>query len=586
MKFGLRVRLGVLLAAFGVLATGVTGWYAYQQARELLVQAAERDLMGATQMFSRRVSAIFARIAGDTRMLAQWDLSRQVTAAAVPSRQMQDALADAFARLLDNNPRYLQVRLIGARDHGLELVRVDRTRAGTVRVEGDLLQEKAHFPYVFETLKLHRGGVFMSQIGLDHESGSHAAFNQPMLDVACPVYAGGSQPVGVLVVGVDVSRVFGDLQADIPSYLHLLLANEWGDFLIHPDASQAFAFEQGRRARIQDAFPQVEPLLKGGEAPTLAQGPLTEGRNEVQVLGAFMRLSLVPDEVDDDVLLGIAEPLPAIVHATRDLTRNVASLVIGLSVAAILLALLAARVVTRPLKQMTRQVQRFSRERLIGPLPTRRRDEIGELARGFAHMQERVLDAMSELQASRERLADRARRDPLTGLHNRAGFAERLEHAIATARRGDHAVGLLFIDLDRFKQVNDRHGHAVGDLVLQGTAQRLAGSVRESDTVGRLGGDEFVVLLEGIAGEHDAVHVAQTLVQRFQEPVMAGELALEVRISIGISLFPRDGDDVKSLLERADQAMYLSKSGAGNRYSVFGDIDDSPPPATTARNPR
>jgi diguanylate cyclase (GGDEF)-like protein len=108
--------------------------------------------------------------------------------------------------------------------------------------------------------------------------------------------------------------------------------------------------------------------------------------------------------------------------------------------------------------------------------------------------------------------------------------------------------------------------------VLQHTAERLRGSVRESDTVGRLGGDEFVVLLEGVNGEEDAARVAQTLIERFRDPVVAGDVAVELGLSIGIALFPRDGDDVKSLLERADQAMYQSKGESGNRYSVFGEL--------------
>jgi diguanylate cyclase (GGDEF)-like protein len=572
MKFGLRARLGLLLAAFGVLATGLTGWYAYRHARELLVQAAERDLMTTTQMFGRRLSTIFVRISGDARTLAQWNVSQRIAAGSLSSTEQREALADAFVRLLDNNPRYLQVRLIAARDHGQELVRVDRDDRGALRVEGPALQEKGHFPYVFATLQLRRNEIFMSQIGLDHERGSHAAFNRPVMHVAVPVYAEGPEPVGVLVIGVDVTRVYGDLQADIPGYLKLMLANKWGDFLIHPDANQAFAFEQGRRAQMQDTFAQVAPLLDGEKSALMAEGRLGDGHAEAPVLGAFIRLSLVPNETEDDVVLGIAEPLPEILHATRDLGRNVIVLVLCVSGAAILLAWLAARVVTRPLKQMTHQVDDFSRERIIGPLPTQRRDEIGDLARGFEHMQERVLAAMSELADSRERMADRARRDPLTGLHNRIAFAELLDHALATARRNGRAVGLLFIDLDRFKQVNDTHGHAVGDRVLQQTADRLKASVRESDTVGRLGGDEFVVLLEGIDDEADAAHVAQTLIERFREPVRAGEIEVDLGLSIGVSLFPRDGDDVKSLLERADQAMYLSKSGSGNRYSVFGEL--------------
>jgi diguanylate cyclase (GGDEF)-like protein len=179
---------------------------------------------------------------------------------------------------------------------------------------------------------------------------------------------------------------------------------------------------------------------------------------------------------------------------------------------------------------------------------------------------------MEQLTASRELLAHQALRDPLTHLHNRAAFIERLEQAIAEARRQQRSLALLFLDLDRFKLVNDTHGHAVGDAALVHAARLLRSAVRDTDTVGRLGGDEFVILLEAAGDERDAGRVAELLLTRFAQPLRVGALQIELGLSIGISLYPRDGLDVSSLMQRADEAMYRSKGGAGNRYSVFGDL--------------
>ncbi len=573
MKYGLRTRLGLLLAAFGVLATGLTGWYAYQQARVLLVEAAERDLVTSTQMFGRRLSAVFARIGADAREVAQLQLAREIAAADGATPAERARLADSFKAMLNTNPRYFQVRLISASQHGLELVRLDRDGAESVAVDGDALQEKAHFPYVFNALQLKRGEVFLSKIGIHHEADSHAALNQPTLNVASPVMGADGKPAGVVVIGVDVNRVFNDLRADIPGYLKLFLANEWGDFLIHPDPSQAFAFDQGRRVLLQDAFPEAEPLLSQPGPPKLVQASLPDrGGDARDVLGAFVRLRLAPDARGGDVVLGIAEPLEDILQSTRVLGRTMLQIVLALSAGAILLAMLAARLVTRPIQQMTREVQRFSSDREVGELPTARDDEIGELARGFQQMQQNVRTSMAELQASREHLADQARRDALTGLHNRAAFIERLEHAIASSRRNGMALAMLFVDLDRFKQVNDRFGHATGDQTLQYVAQLLRRTVREADTVCRLGGDEFVILLESVSDERDAGRVAQALIERFAEPIVVDGAEIDIGLSIGISVYPRDGDDVMSLMRRADEAMYRSKSGSGNRYSVFGNL--------------
>jgi diguanylate cyclase len=570
MKLGLRARLSLLLAAFAVLATGLTGLYAYRQQREVLVHTAERELQTTTHVFGRRLAAVFGRISADARQLAQQQLTREAATGGAAAAAQRAAVADAFEATLRNQPRYFQLRLISAVDNGLELVRVDRDGEGTARVQGDDLQEKAHFPYVFQALQLAGGEVFLSKIGLNHEAGSHAAQDKATLHVATPVLDRAGQRVGIIVIGVDVARIFGDLHADIPGYLRLLLANEWGDYLIHPDPAQSFAFEQGQRVLMQDTFPAVEALLKAPGPPVLAQAGLSEDGQITPVLSAFERLRLAPDARGGDVVLGIAEPLDVILRSSRELGRTVAQIVIAISGVAILLALLAARLVTRPINQMTREARRFSTEHLAGELPVERGDEIGELARGFRDMQQSVLASMAELNASRERLAEQARTDPLTGLYNRGSFAERLEHAIAAARRNAQGLALLFVDLDRFKQVNDRHGHAVGDNVLQHVAQRLKSAVRDVDTVGRLGGDEFVILLEGVGDERDASRVAQVLIELFRPPVAVAEARIELGLSIGISVFPRDGQDVNSLMQRADEAMYRSKGGAGNRYSVSG----------------
>ena len=569
MQFGIRFRLGMLLAAFGVLATGLTGLYSYQQSRALLERAAERDLLTATQVFGRRLSTVVRGIGDDVRWLGQLQLTHGIGASDTPaSDASKAALADIFQAMLHANPEYFQIRLISAEQHGLELVRVDRDGPGQVRVSGPALQEKAHFPYVFRGLQLPRGEVFLSKIGINHELGSHAALNQPTLHVSGPVVGADDKTLALVVISVDVNRVFGELKADLPGYLTLFLSNEWGDFLIHPDASQAFGFDQGRRVLIQDTFAEVQPLLQGGAQQLLARADLGQAEPN-PVLGAFVRLPLGRDADRSFVVLGIAEPLSEIVESTRILGRTTAQIVLAFSAVAILLAAFASRLLTRPLKQMTREVKRFSSEHVVGELPTQRRDEIGELARGFDEMHLRIKSYMAEIDASRNHLAHVARHDTLTGLPNRAVFVDRLEHAILSARRTGRGLAVLFIDLDRFKDVNDKYGHAAGDKTLVRVAQLLKSAVREVDTVARLGGDEFVILLESMDQEHDARHVAQTLIDRFAEQMRVNNQSFDLGLSIGISVYPRDAGDANELLQCADEAMYLSKHRAGNRYSVF-----------------
>jgi len=410
--------------------------------------------------------------------------------------------------------------------------------------------------------------VFLSKMGIDHELGAHAALNQPTLHVSSPVALPGGKPLGLIVISVDVVRVFNELKADLPSYLQLYLANEWGDFLIHPDATQSFGFDQGRRVLIQDSFAQVQPLLQGQAQQVFARADVAPD----SLLGAFIRLPLARGTGPRFVVLGIAEPLSEILQSTRILGRTVLQIVVAVSAIAIVLAMFASRLVTRPLNQMTREVKRFSSDHEVGELPTQRNDEIGELARGFDEMQRRIGTTMTELDASRKHLAHMARHDTLTGLPNRSVFIDRLEHAILSTKRSGGCLAVLFVDLDRFKHVNDTHGHAVGDLALIETSKLLKSAVREVDTVARWGGDEFVILLEAMDEEHEARRVAQVLLDRFARHVPVAQHLIDLGVSIGISLYPRDAFDAAELIQRADEAMYLSKHREGNRYSVFGSL--------------
>ncbi len=161
------------------------------------------------------------------------------------------------------------------------------------------------------------------------------------------------------------------------------------------------------------------------------------------------------------------------------------------------------------------------------------------------------------------RLERMAQYDELTGLPNRACFRDRLSTALARVRRNGGRIALLYLDLDRFKQVNDTYGHGGGDRLLQTVAERLGGCVRDTDTVARLGGDEFVVLLESIIDAEDAQRVVAKIRDAFEAPLPIAGHSLEIGMSIGIALYPEDGEVEAQLLKQADERMYLMKSGRG-----------------------
>ena len=174
----------------------------------------------------------------------------------------------------------------------------------------------------------------------------------------------------------------------------------------------------------------------------------------------------------------------------------------------------------------------------------------------------RQIDAqMMELERSRAALHEEATHDPLTGLANRRLFYDRLQQAIRHAHRYGGKVGILYVDMDRFKDINDRHGHHIGDAVLMEVAQQLRDCVRESDSVARLGGDEFVVLLEGVQGRHDCVAAALKIEHSLAHSTRFDDLHLGIDASIGQAVYPDDGSDEDALIRAADAAMYRVKSG-------------------------
>ncbi|MES9946740.1 MAG: EAL domain-containing protein [Candidatus Thiodiazotropha sp.] len=168
-----------------------------------------------------------------------------------------------------------------------------------------------------------------------------------------------------------------------------------------------------------------------------------------------------------------------------------------------------------------------------------------------------------------EKIWHQANFDTLTGLSNRSLFLDRLERALAYARRHDYKLALLFIDLDGFKDVNDTLGHAHGDLLLQEAAKRLQACVREMDTVSRLGGDEFTVILPELAESISAATVAGTILTSLARPYVIEGHETQLTASIGITVYPQDGDDPGMLLQNADTAMYRAKAEGRNTFRYF-----------------
>lgn len=204
------------------------------------------------------------------------------------------------------------------------------------------------------------------------------------------------------------------------------------------------------------------------------------------------------------------------------------------------------------------------------------------LRRAVAQRTDALQKELAERQRLETRLRTLAEHDPLTGLMNRAALTEALRRSLALAARQKWSVAVVFIDLDKFKAVNDSLGHAAGDELLRQIASRLQGCLRESDLLGRLGGDEFIVVAEALHdGPRNAMELTDKLLMQMKRPFLVGDQSLTMGFSAGISIFPGDGDTPESLIANADVAMYRAKEQGRYRAALY----QGPTPLPGAEEP-
>lgn len=570
MRCGIVLKLVLLLASVGFLAAGLTGFYAYQASRTLLVDAAKNKLLTSTQVLARRITQTREEVSRNLQVLA----GMPTTISILQHEGADDAeqLAKLFGLLIDANPSFLELRLISASDYGLERVRVERVGPSTLRVQGDDLQEKGHYAYVFDTLKLPARATYMSSITINHEGGTYAGLEQPTLQLAMPVMDADNNAIGVVVVNLDLNGMFNLLAADLPPAFKLFLANAEGDILVHPDNSKTFGFDKGRRVLLQDEFESLRAMISRQQDHVVFEARDGDYA-EVPVVAAFIASKVKVSSSESRLILGLAQPLGEVLVQSQQLGSTILQIVVGLFLLCLLLAVLLARALTRPINAVTAAAQRFANGLPPGDLPLLRQDEIGSLARSFQQMHLLITRQLADLHDNQEELEHLAQHDMLTGLPNRRLFQERLEQALAHARRYGENGCLLFIDLDAFKAINDEYGHDAGDEVLKTVAQRMQHTVREVDTVARLGGDEFVVLLGAAVSHSHLVTIADKLLAAIQEPisvqVQVHTQVLKVTASIGISRYPQDGHTTTDILATADQAMYSAKLAGRDSYRFF-----------------
>jgi len=296
------------------------------------------------------------------------------------------------------------------------------------------------------------------------------------------------------------------------------------------------------------------------------------------------RLIIVEPIQEDGNIVGyiyVAHQLQTLLERENTYFVYVMAIFAGMLLISFFIARYFKHLLTYPISRMVTRINNIYRSgNFKTRLAARSDDEIGKLINEFNQMLDTVQERENELTAQSnqlqrlvevrtEQLYQKAHFDSLTGLPNRYLLVDRLHQAISKSSRSNTILGLLFLDLDRFKIINDNLGHQNGDLLLKEVAKRLSKIAREGDTVARLGGDEFIFLLEDLASPKSAALTAKRVIESLKTPFRIQEHILHVSTSIGISIYPDDGLDHKALLKNADISMYHAKDKGPGHFSFY-----------------
>ncbi|MBK7901472.1 MAG: EAL domain-containing protein [Azonexus sp.] len=376
-----------------------------------------------------------------------------------------------------------------------------------------------------------------------------------VLQVAYPVREAEGSLKYILLASLDMDIFGQDIARTLPyGAMHLQVWNHDASVILDygNDPAGRLAVDEGARRLMLSPAEGATRLLAQDGARLWAK-------------------ALLSRYADSGVGVALVAPEASLSARAVRQSRESAFILILLGIAFFAVAIAFAEVAVR--RQTARLMAAISRldggdyrPQIGAPYP---RGEIGQVMQALDRLADSLAQQRLEIARNTEALEHQARVDALTQLANRHQLAERLAQTLAQARRSTRIAAVMLLDLDRFKTINDSLGHSQGDRLLQAVAERLKGCVREDDTVARLGGDEFVVVLADMAEVDDIVPVARKILDALAVPVDIGAQALSVGSSLGIAVFPRDGDSAAALLQYADTAMYEAKAQGGNAMAFF-----------------
>ena len=519
----------VIFVLFGSILFGAIGVLYHFEEQDYLerIQLEEQiNLKLQVKLLEERFDAVIS----DLLFLAQENELQDLMNSG--GHEAKQGLAQEYLKFATYKAAYDQIRYLD--ENGTEVVRINFNQGSPAVVSEDGLQNKGGRYYFQETVALDPGEIYVSPFDLNIENGVVERPLKPMIRFGVPVFDRNGINRGIVILNYLGSRLIDLLRESAQlSPGNIMLVNSDGYWLCSPLPDDEWGFMlAGREGKtFPSRFPQAwEQISDTDSCQIYTQNGLFTLRTIYPLQGSqrtAVDSAAAPEwkrriSKNDDYFWKVVS------HISRnDLNSGISS-----------------------------------------PLKTKRLVTVAVLLLLSAIPAWIISQAIVRRRRSRIELYHSANFDNLTQLPNRALFMDRMTQALRESKRYEQQFALLFVDLDGFKSINDTLGHDAGDELLELTAARLSSCVRESDTVARIGGDEFAVILRSITADEDAKRVARKINERVSSPFTIKNCERQIGASIGISFYPEHGDQVDTLLNKADAAMYAAKKSGKNDFRI------------------
>ncbi|GMQ46326.1 sensor domain-containing diguanylate cyclase [Vibrio sp. 10N] len=549
MRLSTKISLaltGSLLVFFFAIA-----WLSYQGSQTLLIKNIEERMAQSTNIAYRSLQEKLKDIERVNETLVS--LVREQ----VKTNSGAAQLATTVHPFLNNNPSFSSISIVSRMPIAQELVRVERDNTGNiVRASRSQLNSLSHIPIFIEATAASKGSVYVSSVTTHYDRISYPD-PKPFIFIVYPLTKNNDQGLSLLIA-IDVERLLKGATQLLSNPTMLTIANTDGSYLLHPNSEKQFAFVKGKIEKLQIDHPEAKPTIEENQATffEIDGGEQSERLQYAYFLPAIFKIHSTSTEY----ILGLQQK-DTIGGMWMDKTAKALGLT-SLTLIAIVsvLSFSLFRFITIPLTNIARFAKRITLEKST-PYKYDAQDEIGDLTRALNYLQSNLNAHYVQLKNSEQKFQEMARLDDLTNLPNRKDFYEKLESEVNHHRINQLHFALLFIDINNFKQVNDKEGHDVGDKFLKGVAQLLSKNLRSSDLVCRYGGDEFIVVLSNLK-QLDVIHsICSKLHQSTHSLVRSEKLSgYDLSLSIGVAVYPESSTNAKDLIKVADQAMYRAKA--------------------------